>query len=886
MIWGHRETTMLGRRMVVSAAAAILLLVVIHAAQAGVSRPLGLHQVNPGTAPSLPYLAWSAVRGADHYELEVAADPSFKAPVFNSGIGSFTTANTRATLTKTLPSHRYWWRIRAVSKDGVVSNWSISSFATAWNRTAKQDKSGGSNVLRWHPMAGAASYQVEISLDQGFGSLVGSRPITTNATSVGLPVTLPANTYYWRVTPLDAEGNRGATSRAWKFTWRGPASSSSLAAANAMTSADVKAFGGYAPDQWLFAPRLSWKPAAGAVKYEVEINPDKSWAAGSRVCCTGSTVATSLTPPISLRSNQYYWRVRPLDASGNAGPWFPSGLGSDRDSFTKTFDNGCTDILKEHCIAPPQPTIRNLHIENFDGGVVPVGGGATSPVVRWDPVPGASSYEYEVVVDNPSAGGCQWSTQANTTEHWSGSTATPAWTPLGSPSAAPPFPARNVSVASDSRVVQLVKGHSYCIRVRARTDRDPANAEVEGDYTYLPSVVAPAFTFIGYPAGGGSSAAYLAPQSGTSVGRMPVFTWSPVAGAQSYWVIVARDASFTNLVDYAFTRIPAYAPRAGTLSKTYADETTAYYWVVLPSTDAFGRCSGACGDPLAFPHGAFQKEVQPAELSRTTERAPSFGWDSVGGARRYELQVSTDPHFGMSLIDSVTTVATEYTATNAYPSDKQLYWRVRADDENLVGLTWSEGKPFQVTLAAPGQLRSEGSAGIPTWRWNPVPGAASYDIHVDLPNGTHQDFSRLQVPAFTATTLTGTGIFRWRVRANFASNFGTIPGPYSRTFTYRQTIWQPTGTRTIGHGRSLVLRWNPVYYAKTYRLQISSRRDFQQAAESVTTDNTSYAPLLSYAYQQGGVFYWRVAAVDASSNTGPFTLPKQFSQPKPPKRKR
>jgi hypothetical protein len=863
------------------------LLLVIHAAQAGIGQPAGLHNVAAGQSPALPYLAWSAVRGADHYQLEVAADPSFKAPIFNNGTGDFTTSNTRATLTKTLPSHRYWWRIRAVSKDGATSNWSTSSFVTTWTRTVQRDSSGGPNVLRWRPLAGAVSYSVEISLDQGFGSIVGRRPATTSANSLSLPVTLPANTYYWRVTPLDAEGNRGKTSPGWKFAWSGPASTSSLSATNAITAADVSAFGGYTADQWLFTPHLAWKAAAGAVQYEVEINPDKDWAVGSRVCCTGTTVATAFTPTISLRSNRYYWRVRPLDAAGNAGPWFPAGPGTDTDSFTKTFDNGCTDILAEHCIAPPLATIRNLRVENADGSAVAIGGGASSPVLRWDPVPGASSYDYDVVRNDPANGGCQWSTQPNSSEHWSGFTATPAWTPLGA-STTPPFPARNVVIATDGRSVQPFPTHSYCARVRARTDRGAGSTEVEGDYTYLPSSTAPAFTFTGYPGGVGSTPSFLAPQTGATATRMPVFTWRPVTGAQSYWIIVAKDASFTNLVDYAVTRVPAYAPRAGRTSKTYPDETTAYYWVVLPSTDPNGRCSGSCGDPLSFAHGTFQKEVQPAvrSLNRTTDITPTFDWDTVEGARRYELEVSTDPHFGSSSIDKATTVATTYTASRGYPANKQLYWRVRADDENLTGLTWSEGKPFQVRLVAPNHLRSEGSAGIPTWRWNPVSGAASYDIHVDLPNGSHRDFSRLPVPAFTATTMTGTGIFRWRVRANFPSRSGTTSGPYSTVFTYRQAIWQPTGTRSIGGAHNLVLRWNTVFYAKKYRVQISARRDFQNAAENMTTDNASYAPVLGSRYRSGGVFYWRVAAVDASSNTGPFTLPKQFSQPKPAKASR
>jgi hypothetical protein len=50
--------------------------------------------------------------------------------------------------------------------------------------------------------------------------------------------------------------------------------------------------------------------------------------------------------------------------------------------------------------------------------------------------------------------------------------------------------------------------------------------------------------------------------------------------------------------------------------------------------------------------------------------------------------------------------------------------------------------------------------------------------------------------------------------------------------------------------------------------------------ESVTTDNTSYASLLaSSAYDAGGTFFWRVAALDADSNLGDFTAARTFTLP-------
>ena len=95
---------------------------------------------------------------------------------------------------------------------------------------------------------------------------------------------------------------------------------------------------------------------------------------------------------------------------------------------------------------------------------------------------------------------------------------------------------------------------TYCARVRpvdrASTSSGPL---VFGDWTYLPGNETAAFTFSGWPGAATCSPCSLAPSdyrepvTGSTVGRMPLFTWQPITGAQSYYVIVARDPSFTNV---------------------------------------------------------------------------------------------------------------------------------------------------------------------------------------------------------------------------------------------------------------------------------------------------------------------------------------------------
>ena len=99
----------------------------------------------------------------------------------------------------------------------------------------------------------------------------------------------------------------------------------------------------------MFDPQFSWDPVPGATKYEVEVNSSVDFAPGSKVCCAQLTTSTSLAPNVVFRDNTYYWRVRALDAAGNAGVW---NRGPD---FVKTFDK-----------VPPvtAPSIKNMHMRD------------------------------------------------------------------------------------------------------------------------------------------------------------------------------------------------------------------------------------------------------------------------------------------------------------------------------------------------------------------------------------------------------------------------------------------------------------------------------------------------------------------------------------------
>ena len=205
--------------VVCAAIASLAALATASAGQARVAATRAMLSAPAAAGYSTGVFHWSGVRGADHYEFELAADRAFNSPVLGSA-GSFSTRSTSATLPKTLQDGRYWWRARAVRANGSVSRWITRSFRKAW-RTAPTllSPANGASIsfpsqpllLSWKPVLGAVSYEVAIARDPGMTSLVPGAQATTTAASYIPPSTLADGTYYWTVTPVDAEQHEGAT---------------------------------------------------------------------------------------------------------------------------------------------------------------------------------------------------------------------------------------------------------------------------------------------------------------------------------------------------------------------------------------------------------------------------------------------------------------------------------------------------------------------------------------------------------------------------------------------------------------------------------------------------------------------------------------------------
>jgi hypothetical protein len=839
----------------------------------------------PGaTVKAVPSFAWARVPGAIKYEFQLAADDDFRSSVLGQRRTSLFTANLFASIDRALSDGSYFWRVRAIDKRSRAGRWTKArSFKKEWGQPptllapvagAPVAYPGESLLMRWTPVPRAYKYRVEIATDPALANSAlprGIPSIETSGTSFVLAVPLAPDKYYWAITPLDADKHYGQRSEIREFTWHWP---SKLNEATQMSFEDLDG------SDEVFDPQLNWAPIPGAARYEVEISmavsdgqADNSFPAGSIVCCSDAVTGTSLTPAKLLPNNTggdpgqpgYRWRVRGLDPDGNAGAW----------NYGPPFDQRYP------------ASIKGLHLRD-NLGDTPTDRNPTTPelvdtwapAIVWNQVPGASSYEVQVVpyvqVPGTSVSVCNWSASSGA---WNVVTAATGWTPLGNPAAHKPSGVLTNLVPSKDTAAQPSPGTAYCARVKARRDRDAKNKEVVSDWTTIHGGARPAFRYVEPPAPSGATLAmsagdYVEPVGAPLRSWMPLLAWKPVDGARGYFVVVARDEQFTKIVDLAFTNVPVYAPRRDRLPWTYPDETNSYWWAVVPTAAANGDIAPT--PPTGNAPQRFLKQstrpvaMRPTGGEKVVSLQPTFRWSPTLGARSYTLEVAQDQSFSDPIL-SVVTASSAYTPTATLPADATLYWRVRANDETGIGLSWSDTAQFWRALphAEPALDNPFAGDAIPVLSWAPVQGAVSYDIHFEQADGTKRTFA-LRSTAFTPVGFYGTGVWSWQVRPNFKFGTTVVAGAYSQPmWQYARRIASPNGERTTTSGKAALLAWQPAVMARKYRVELSDTDSFTKVLERVTTANTNYAPRMIHpAFHSGAPLFWRVASIDEGNNLG------------------
>jgi len=264
--------------------------------------------VSPTNASNIihPVFEWQAVNGAAYYKVELSLVESFVAIE-----ATYTTYNTSVTPVNTIVHGLHYWRVSGVDADGHVGQ--PSGYRTftkgidppvlvlpAVNETISIP------TMVWEAVDGAAYYKVELSLVESFVPIEAT--YSTYNTSLTPVDAIPYNTYYWRVSGVDADGHVGNSN--WrKFILIVPIPASDLIpqlitpAHTATITAD---------------PNFSWTRVVGTHHYNLVVSEYADFHATYDSVLTdyNSYTPTIADSPDAYPNGTYYWKVEARTISG------------------------------------------------------------------------------------------------------------------------------------------------------------------------------------------------------------------------------------------------------------------------------------------------------------------------------------------------------------------------------------------------------------------------------------------------------------------------------------------------------------------------------------------------------------------------------------------
>jgi hypothetical protein len=261
-------------------------------------------------------------------------------------------------------------------------------------------------------------------------------------------------------------------------------------------------------------------------------------------------------------------------------------------------------------------------------------------------------------------------------------------------------------------------------------------------------------------------------------------------------------------------------------------------------------------------------------------------WDTLPGAKYYQLQVARESDFSNPLLDKVTERLTEaeYLGIDYYT---EYYCRVRGINTTDTSV-WSEIITFKteiipaVTLMYPVNMAT-GYILTDSLSWKTIPAIDSYEIQISR-NSDYSDMiiclDTLKNNFWRNTNLGFNTKYYWRVKAIQNSTEGDWSA--ARTFT---TIISPPfllepHNDTTDIPTDVILTWESVEGAESYQIQVSGNPDFKK-----TILNIKDYKKTDYIYNDfipSSEYFWRVRAfsgIDTSSWSDVFSFSTGIEPP-------
>ena len=407
-----------------------------------------------------------------------------------------------------------------------------------------------------------------------------------------------------------------------------------------------------------------------------------------------------------------------------------------------------------------------------------------------------------------------------------------------------------VTGTSYTNTSYIENGNTYYYKVRALDANGTAGAWGSiVSVTYKQTLPAPTVT-------GGNDAQ----------GR-PTLKWNAVSGAAKYEVYRARSRS-GEYIKYSTVTGTSYT------NTSYIEDGNTYYYKVR-ALDASGT-AGAWSSIVSVTYRAASTGTLPAPTvtgGNDAQGRPTLTWNAVTGAAKYEVYRARSQSGDYIKYSTVT--GTSYTNTSYIENGNTYYYKVRALDANGTAGAWGSivSVTYKQTLPAPTVTGGNDAQGRPTLKWKAVTGAAKYEVYrARSLNGDYIKYSTVTGTSYTNTSYIENGnTYYYKVRAlKSDGTAGAWSSIVSVTYRAASTGTLPAPAVTGGNdsqGRP-TLKWKAVSGAAKYEIYRSYSRDGSYSKYSTQT-STAYTN--SSYLTSGTTYYYKVRALDANGNAGPYS---------------
>ncbi len=249
---------------------------------------------------------WTAVEGAELYDLEVANDNTFGTIVASL----YNNTKVNAFISNLVNSTEYFWRVRAKNDDGIGA-WSAAfKFTTSLETPVlvypehNAVKVPTTVELKWNEVANAEYYKVDVSSDANFATIV--ETITDLDTNVFTVSDLNNyKVYYWRVAAVKADDTTPWATRSFRTI-----ADTLRVAPELLTPANNE-------EKVERALYLTWKAIATSENYTVQVSKSEDFATNVLDANPAATTQEFLSQEFEVK---YFWRVRANNEVSNS-PW-------------------------------------------------------------------------------------------------------------------------------------------------------------------------------------------------------------------------------------------------------------------------------------------------------------------------------------------------------------------------------------------------------------------------------------------------------------------------------------------------------------------------------------------------------------------------------------